>query len=96
MTRDEFEHSYAQRGEMTVEWLRSMGLYAVPCDCQEDGCRGWQMRNLANLLVPSVHFPTEHIPDGWDGQELLDDLIAEGNTELVFALRRALEENQEK
>jgi len=91
MTRDEFEHSYAQRGEMTVDWLHSMGLYAVPCNCQEDRCRGWQMRNLTNLLSPGVYFPTEHIPDDWKGQELLGVLITEGRTELASLLRQVLE-----
>ena len=43
MTKDEFERQYAERSGVTVEWLHGEGLYATPCDCEEEGCEGWQM-----------------------------------------------------
>ena len=43
MTKDEFEQGYAERSGVTVEWLRDNDYCAFPCDCEEDGCNGWQM-----------------------------------------------------
>ena len=43
MTKDEFERQYAERSGATVEWLHDEGLSAIPCDCGEAGCEGWQM-----------------------------------------------------
>ena len=46
MTKDEFEKGYAERSGVTVEWLHSMGQWAIPCDCGDEGCHGWQMAHL--------------------------------------------------
>jgi hypothetical protein len=43
MSKTEFENAYALNSNMSVETLLSYGLCAVPCDCGEDGCVGWQM-----------------------------------------------------
>jgi hypothetical protein len=43
MTRDEFESEYAQKSGVTVEKLHELGLYAIPCDCDDPMCRGWAM-----------------------------------------------------
>ena len=43
MNLREFEEGYAQRSEVTVEWLHEHGRYGVPCDCGEELCEGWQM-----------------------------------------------------
>lgn len=86
-TRDEFEQSYAERSGLTIDELHGMDLYAVPCNCGEDGCKGWQMRNLTILLLPGTRPETEHVPSDWDGEDLLTALVADGRTELVAALR---------
>ena len=46
MTKDEFEEGYAKRSGVTIETLHGMGLFAAPCDCGEEECRGWQMAHL--------------------------------------------------
>ena len=43
ITREEFVAEYARASGLTVEDLRKAGLVAVPCDCADEGCRGWQM-----------------------------------------------------
>jgi len=43
LTRDEFERRYAERSGITVAELYALGRYALPCDCGEPGCEGWQM-----------------------------------------------------
>lgn len=42
ITAEEFERAYAERGGVTVEWLRAQGRIVAPCDCREEGCEGWQ------------------------------------------------------
>lgn len=54
--KDEFERSYAERSGMTVEELRELGCRVVPCDCDYEGCQGWQMdtgslETLADILI---------------------------------------------
>lgn len=43
MTLDEFEAEYAAASGITVEKLHEYGLYAMPCDCGDESCRGWAM-----------------------------------------------------
>ncbi len=50
MTREDFEQWYAQNSGITVEFLHSLGLYAKPCDCKEEGCQGWQMAHRRFIL----------------------------------------------
>lgn len=38
-----FEDGYAKRSGITTEQLYAMGCHAIPCDCGEEGCCGWQM-----------------------------------------------------
>lgn len=45
MSKDEFESYYAKGSNLTVERLHVLGLHAYPCDCGEDGCKGWQMQH---------------------------------------------------
>ena len=45
MSRQEFEQLYAEKSGTTVEFLRNIGLVAVPCDCGKDSCMGWQMQH---------------------------------------------------
>ena len=46
MTRQEFEQGYAERSKVTVEWLHEQNQHAIPCDCGDDLCKGWQMVNI--------------------------------------------------
>ena len=46
MTKEEFEQGYAERSGMTVERLHELGLGGVPCNCDYEDCKGWQMINL--------------------------------------------------
>ena len=43
LTADEFEIEYADKNNVTVEWLRDKGQVVVACDCDYEGCRGWSM-----------------------------------------------------
>ena len=42
MTKDEFVEDYCNRSQVTLEWLSKFRT-AVPCDCGESVCAGWQM-----------------------------------------------------
>lgn len=42
ITADEFESQYAARCGQSVEWLREHGRVVRPCDCDYEGCEGWQ------------------------------------------------------
>lgn len=57
MTKEEFETNYAHRSGMFVEDLRALGLFAIPCDCENEGCKGWQMVSQVQLDVR--HSPIE-------------------------------------
>ena len=41
--REEFERIYATKSGMSILQLHALGGHAVPCMCDEDGCKGWQM-----------------------------------------------------
>ncbi len=43
MTKEEFEKYYANNCGFTVQELHNQGLYAEPCDCDYEKCKGWQM-----------------------------------------------------
>ena len=47
--RFDFEEGYAERSNVTVEWLHEQGEMGVPCGCEEKGCRGWQMVSMGAL-----------------------------------------------
>jgi len=46
---EEFERAYAERGGVTVEWLREQGRIVATCDCGEDECEGWQSTTREHL-----------------------------------------------
>lgn len=46
LTAAQFARGYAERSGVTVEWLRQNGQEAMPCDCGDDICEGWQMAHL--------------------------------------------------
>ena len=41
--RDRFIRSYASKSNTTPERLAELGQVAIPCDCDEPTCLGWQM-----------------------------------------------------
>ena len=51
MTKEEFEEGYARRSDTTVESLNSHGLWAYPCECDENGCPGWQMTTKESVEI---------------------------------------------
>jgi len=42
VTKDAFIHRYAKGSGYTIEQLLKR-MEARPCDCQEEGCKGWKM-----------------------------------------------------
>ena len=52
MTKEEFEAYYAANSKVSIERLQELGLVAAPCDCGEEGCRGWQM---AHVVLEEAH-----------------------------------------
>lgn len=46
MTCDEFEQRYTKSNSDTLAMLRKHGRYAIPCDCGDGTCQGWQMVNI--------------------------------------------------
>lgn len=36
---------------MTVDQLRDFGYKAIPCDCGEEGCHGWQMIHVSEPVL---------------------------------------------
>jgi hypothetical protein len=49
VTRDEFLRRYASNSGAPAEYILEQRT-AIPCECREDGCDGWQMvpRELAD------------------------------------------------
>ena len=43
MTREEFVAGVALRSGVTPQWIVEHSLEARPCNCEEEGCEGWQM-----------------------------------------------------
>ncbi len=50
MTQSEFIKEYCKNSNLTEEELGKIGLFAVPCDCGEDNCKGWAMVTKLTLL----------------------------------------------
>jgi hypothetical protein len=42
MTKEEFEKQYAKNSGIPLERLKALGLQGEPCDCDYEGCQGWQ------------------------------------------------------
>ena len=45
ITREQFTELYAKNSGCSVEDLIRLNRVAVPCECGEEECRGWQMVN---------------------------------------------------
>jgi hypothetical protein len=59
-TRKEFEEVYAAKGNTTPEVLRLYGRFAIPCDCGEEMCLGWQMAHEVAREVQEYILRLEH------------------------------------
>ncbi len=46
LSAEEFAISYASRSGVTVGWLKQHGQEVRPCDCDYEGCEGWQMAHV--------------------------------------------------
>ena len=46
MTRNEFINYWCANSGITAEDLKLHGLIALPCDCDDSSCRGWQMAGI--------------------------------------------------
>lgn len=51
ITADEFEARYAERCGMDIATLRASGRVVVPCECDYEGCEGWQSMSRECLLL---------------------------------------------
>jgi hypothetical protein len=59
MTGEEFERQYAARCGKTVEELRALGRGVRPCNCDYEGCEGWQSvskEHAAEIDDPAIPF----------------------------------------
>lgn len=41
-----FEEAYAQRSGVSLELLHAHGRFAIPCNCGDELCEGWQMGHI--------------------------------------------------
>lgn len=71
-TKDEFERDYARKSGLTLQELREYGGRAIPCDCPEDDCPGWEM--CFSLKPPPV--VVQGGIEGKDGEHILIEGIA--------------------
>jgi hypothetical protein len=43
MLQTEFIKQYCDNSNMTEQQIFDVGLFAIPCDCGADNCKGWAM-----------------------------------------------------
>lgn len=53
ITETQFEEQYARNSGTTIDKLHELGLFAVPCDCEQEGCEGWAMMTKENIKTHS-------------------------------------------
>lgn len=73
MTSDEFEQGYADRSGVTVEWLHEKGQRAVPCDCGDAKCKGWQMASLDSETQKKQFNPPDTPSKSSESRHTMDD-----------------------
>ena len=49
LTQSEFIKSYCDKSDTTEKQLNKLGLFAVPCECEDESCNGWAMITKENL-----------------------------------------------
>ena len=68
----EFAEQYAAGSGVTVEWLKAHGREVRPCNCDYEGCEGWQMARLKELawaVEVGIATPEEIALLNWSPQE---------------------------
>lgn len=43
MIQSEFIKKYCEKSNITEERANELGLFAMPCDCEDEDCKGWAM-----------------------------------------------------
>ena len=43
ITKEAFIKGYCERSKVDWETLQRLGQIAIPCDCEDELCEGWQM-----------------------------------------------------
>ena len=51
MTKNEFVKDYCKRSGIAIDMLSLHNLVALPCNCGESKCAGWQMVAKENVEV---------------------------------------------
>ena len=73
MTREQFIDYWCTNAGITAEDLKRHGLIALPCNCGQNGCQGWQITtHLVYLWDPEA---LRALP-----QEYQDEIEAMGRT----------------
>ena len=49
MTQSEFIKSFCDKSKMTEKQINELGLFAIPCECEEEICIGWIMITKENV-----------------------------------------------
>ena len=49
MTQSEFIKSYGHNSKMTEKRMNELGLFAIPCECEDENCNGWAMISKENV-----------------------------------------------
>ena len=51
ITKEQFVKEYARGSNMTLEQLKKIRI-PIPCDCDYEECKGWQMVNPKDYSYP--------------------------------------------
>ena len=89
MTKTEFEVRYATNSGMSVERLYELGLSAYPCDCEYQGCNGWQIVHKDSSLLDSEHpnNPTRIEEETMTKEEVMEVLGEPPSSRSIFSDR---------
>lgn len=96
MTKEEFEQEYAENWGITVkEFYEKHRKIAIPCDCGEPGCQGWQMvdrktkqpkerREILTVYPVAKAWRARHPETGKNVIWVNDDNMPEPNSCMLF------------
>jgi len=49
MTQSEFIKQYCKNSNISEEKLNELGRFSMICNCEQEGCEGWQMVSLNSM-----------------------------------------------
>lgn len=49
MLQTDFIRQYCKNSSITEKELNQLGLFAIPCDCDDKECQGWAMITRENI-----------------------------------------------